>query len=124
MERNAVDVPTDGKTIDIAVLVSTGANGVGSTFDGSGAHLIPIWRIDDGPVYGIPWETCMRAQEQSDMMVSMGAPPSWPGLTCANTSYTGPDRLYSQAVTVTEGAHTLHAGTLVMVRTPGGRLPW
>ena len=76
---------------------------------------MPIWRIDDGPVHGIPWDLCQGAQRHSDNLVAKGFEPSWPGLVCANVSYAGPERSYCQAVTLTQGAHTLFAGTLVKV---------
>ena len=81
----------------------------------AGDFIVPIWRIDDEPVYGIPWDLCQGAQRHSDKIVEMGYEPSWPGLTCANVSYAGPERSYSRTVTLTQGAHKLYAGTLQKV---------
>ena len=78
-------------------------------------YQVPIWRIDDGPVYGIPYEQCQAAAAQSLDAVSKGLPPSWPDLTCANVSYTGPDSTFSHVVSLAEGPHTLWTGLLVMV---------
>ena len=81
--------------------------------------MVPIWRLDDGPVYGIPWELCQGAQRHSDLVVSMGFPASWADLSCANVSYAGPQRSYSQTVPVTQGSHTLWTGTLIMTSVDG-----
>ena len=134
-DRNAVEVPMDGRTVDITVLLYTGPIGIGTFLSTEADFLIPIWRkreisqmsaacaahlswsgIDDGPVYGVPFEMCQAAQEHSDRIVDLGYEPSWPGLACANVTHEGPERSYSQTVTVTQGQHTLWAGTLVMVR--------
>ena len=110
-ESNAVRVPEDGRTTDVTVLLATGKSGVGALIQGTD-FFVPIWRIDDGPVYGIPWELCEEARQISDTQVSMGFPPSWPDLTCANVTHYGPDASYSQTVPLTEGAHTLWTGIL------------
>ena len=38
-------VPEDGRTMDVAVLVFTSEIGVGTSFDGSSAHAVPIWQV-------------------------------------------------------------------------------
>ena len=79
---------------------------------------VPIWRIDDGAVYGIPYEQCQLASQPktSDKWdaVHTGPQPSWPDLQCANVSYAGPDKTYSHVVSLAEGPHTLWTGLLVM----------
>ena len=77
--------------------------------------MTPIWRIDDGPVYGIPWEQCQMASRRSNEAVTKGFTASWPDLQCANVSYTGPDSSYSRVLSVTAGSHTLWTGILMMV---------
>ena len=81
-------------------------------------YQVPIWRIDDGPVHGIPYEQCQAAAAQSLDAVSKALPPSWPDLTCANVSYTGPDSTFSHVVSLAEGPHTLWTGLLVMDSMP------
>ena len=81
-------------------------------------YQVPIWRIDDGPVHGIPYEQCQAAAAQSLDAVSKDLPPSWPDLTCANVSYTGPDSTFSHVVSLAEGPHTLWTGLLVMDSMP------
>ena len=114
-DRNALEVSTEGRTTDATVLVFTGAVGVGTDLD-SGDFIVPIWRIDDGPVYGLPWDLCQGAKQHSDEQVSRGFAPSWPNLTCANVTHAGPERSYSTTVSLTQGPHTLYAGTLQRVR--------
>ena len=116
-DRNALEVSTEGRTTDATVLVFTGAVGVGTDLD-SGDFIVPIWRIDDGPVYGLPWDLCQGAKQHSDEQVSRGFAPSWPNLTCANVTHAGPERSYSKTVSLTQGPHTLYAGTLQRVRPP------
>ena len=81
-------------------------------------YQVPIWRIDDGPVHGIPYEQCQLASQLSQDAVSKDLPPSWPDLTCANVSYTGPDSTFSHVVSLAEGPHTLWTGLLVMDSMP------
>ena len=72
-------------------------------------NFLPIWRIDDGPVYGISWEMCQRA-----MRSSWSFPASWPrDLPCANVSYSGPDKPFNHIVSLPPGAHTLWTGLMM-----------
>eukprot|EP01045_Picozoa_sp_COSAG04_P013494 COSAG04_NODE_960_length_9157_cov_6.389269_7_plen_168_part_00 len=111
-EANAVRVPADGGDVDVNVRLNTGAFEIGSD---NGYH-VPIWRIDDGPVYGISWDQCQHALLRSEEAVGKGLPPPWPNLKCANVSYTGPDSSFSHVVALPQGLHTLWTGVLVMVR--------
>ncbi len=87
--------------------------------------LIPIWRVDDGPVHGISWDLCERAKESSLPAVSKGCPASFPSdLPCANVSYAGPDKTYNHVVSLAAGSHTLWTGMLIEVRSiPKRALP-
>ena len=77
---------------------------------------MPIWRVDDGPVYGIPWEQCQLASQMSQQIVNKGLPPSFdPNLECANVSYTWPGKTFSHVLSLAHGSHTLWAGILTMV---------
>eukprot|EP01045_Picozoa_sp_COSAG04_P010946 COSAG04_NODE_689_length_11142_cov_6.664041_5_plen_160_part_00 len=110
-------VPATDAAVDVTVRVNTGAFAIGGQIGAEIAQVfVPIWRIDDGPVHGIPWELCQGALQRSQEGVRRGFEPSWPDLTCANVTYTGPDALYSSVVSLSGGAHTLWAGLLVMVR--------
>eukprot|EP01045_Picozoa_sp_COSAG04_P011836 COSAG04_NODE_775_length_10405_cov_20.166214_6_plen_1349_part_00 len=102
---------TDTSGTGVTVRVDTG----GPTGDPAG-YQVPIWRIDDGPVYGLSWEQCQLASHFSQDAVSKGLPPSWPNLDCANISYTGPDSSFAQVVSLTEGLHTLWTGLLMMTQ--------
>ena len=64
---------------------------------------------------------CEEARLLSATQVSLGFAPSWPDLACANVTYFGPERMYSQTLPLTEGAHTLGTGTVVKSSLP---LPW
>ena len=85
-------------------------------------YFVPIWRIDDGAVYGIPWEQCEGAARRSQEAVAKGFPPSWPGLTCANVSYSGPGSSYARVLPLAAGRHTLWTGLLAMV--PRASMGW
>ena len=76
---------------------------------------MPIWRIDDGPVHGMPWDQCLSALEYSQDAITKGLLPSWPDLQCANVSYTGPDASYAHVLDLAQGAHTLWTGVFVFV---------
>ena len=120
-EANAVRPLPDAKAVDLTVRLNTGGFLIDPNIEViTQAHVmavIPIWRIDDGPVHGIAWELCLRAQKASLTAVSKGFPPSWPSdLPCANISYTGPGATYSHAVSLAAGAHTLWTGLLVEAR--------
>ena len=109
---NAVQRPSiDASGVDVTVRLNTGGFPIGEP-DG---YYVPIWRIDDGAVYGIPWEQCQGALQRSQEAVSKGFQPSWSNLQCANVSYTGPDASYSHVLSLTQGAHTLWTGLFVAV---------
>eukprot|EP01045_Picozoa_sp_COSAG04_P002616 COSAG04_NODE_97_length_26459_cov_6.507246_4_plen_1426_part_00 len=113
-ERNAVRLRTDGQGVDVTVLLNSGGIGLGTSLDEEGQYTAPIWRIDDGPVYGISWQLCQGAMQQA---VTEGLPESWPsGLSCANITYNGPRASYSHILTLAEGAHTLWTGVVSMSR--------
>ena len=49
--------------------------------------------------------------------VRSGFPASWPGdVSCANISYSGPDKFYHHAVSLPAGIHTLWTG--ILAETP------
>ena len=111
-DSNAVRrASTDASGVDVPVRLNTGGFAIGSPE----GYWTPIWRIDDGPVYGIPYEQCQLASQFSQDAVSKGLPPSWPDLQCANVSYTGPDVSYAHVLDVAQGAHTLWTGLFMHV---------
>ena len=66
-------------------------------------------------MFGLSWEMCQGALENSLIGVDEGLPASWPsGLQCANETYTGPGGSYSHIVSLPEGDHTLWAGVVPM----------
>ena len=78
LEANSVRIPQSGeKDTAATVVVFTGGLGAGSE-DAYGTYHTPIWRIDDGPVYGVPWELCEAARQYSLEIVESNFPPSWP----------------------------------------------
>ena len=83
--------------------------------------LNPFFAYNLHYLYGIPWELCEEARLLSETQVSLGFAPSWPDLACANVTYFGPERMYSQTLPLTEGKHTLWTGTVVKSSLP---LPW
>ena len=109
-------MPMDGSGVDTIVLLNTGMFPIGADVQMSG-YFVPIWRIDDGAVFGIPWEQCQGALERSQEAVGKGFPASWPNLQCANVSYTGPDSSFSHVISLAQGPHTLWTGILAMVST-------
>ena len=117
-ESNAVRVPMDAAGQDATVRVNTGNWLIGDPH----GYFVPIWRIDDGAVYGIPWEQCEGAARHSQEAVAKGFPPSWPGLTCANVSYSGPGSSYARVLPLAAGRHTLWTGLLAMV--PRASMGW
>eukprot|EP01045_Picozoa_sp_COSAG04_P005882 COSAG04_NODE_280_length_18201_cov_5.871119_6_plen_165_part_00 len=106
---------TDTNRVDLTVRLNTGGFVIPNLAQ-SDDYQIPIWRVDDGPVYGIPWERCQGAVPYSEDAIRKGLAPSWPNLECANVSYAGPDGTYSRVLSLTEGTHTLWTGLLVLVR--------
>ena len=94
--------------VELTVRLNTGEFAIGAA-----EYMVPIWRIDDGPVYGIPAELCQSALKHSNEEALRGFAPSWPDLTCANVSYTGPYASYSRVVRLAEGAHVSTATVAV-----------
>ena len=107
-DSNAVRVQADGGGVEVTVRLNTGEFTIGAA-----EYMVPIWRIDDGPVYGIPAELCQSALKHSNEEALRGFAPSWPDLTCANVSYTGPYASYSRVVRLAEGAHVSTATVAV-----------
>ena len=112
-DANAVQTPPDAGGVEVTVRVNTGGSQPGAS-----EYVVPIWRVDDGPVYGIPWEECQSAAEYSQDAVDKGLPPSWPDLQCANVSYTGPDASYAHVLDLVQGSHTLWTGLFIFVSPP------
>ena len=74
-------------------------------------------------MHGISWELCERAKQSSLTAVGKGFPASFPSdLSCANVSYSGPDKTYNHVVSLEAGVHTLWTG--VMVETTLLSLGW
>ena len=125
-DSNALQPPPDAPPVELTVRVNTGGFGIdpGTDLSSDAAdNFMPIWRIDDGPVYGISWPMCRRAMQSSLTAVSRGFPASWPSdLPCANVSYSGPDKHYNHIVSLTPGTHTLWTG--LMVETANMALGW
>eukprot|EP01045_Picozoa_sp_COSAG04_P002346 COSAG04_NODE_85_length_27560_cov_8.621245_5_plen_103_part_00 len=75
-----------------------------------------IWRIDDGPVYGIPWDACQDFMQRSQWSVEQGHAPSWHSQepsSCANESYFS-HTTHSTTEMLTPGEHTLWHGVGTM----------
>ena len=115
-QANALQIPPG--TLEANVLLYTGNDGVPDIANPDG-YFIPVWRVDDGPVYGLPFEMCQVARQHSLTAVQRGFEPSWPSgsaaQSCANVTHYGPLATYSQVITLTEGAHTLFVGTVPQV---------
>jgi hypothetical protein len=111
-ESNMVSIAqNDEATTAAVVVVNTGGLGDGSQ-DIYGKYHIPIWRIDNGPVYGAPWEICEAAKQYSLEAVTKGFAELWPSdLECANVTYRT-QTTYSQVELVTDGVHTLFYGII------------
>lgn len=105
-EANAVQPPQSGEKNAPATVVAftdTLAEGEQRAF---------VWRIDDGPVRGIGWDSCQDVMERSQWSVQHGHPPSWPSTlpgSCANESYSV-FTTYSTTEMLTSGDHTLWYG--------------
>ena len=110
-DANAVRTPPDTGGVEVTLRINTGGFNIAT----AEWYAVPIWRVDDAPVYGIPWDFCQSAAEYSQDAIDKGLPPSWPSLQCANISYTGPDASYSHVISLTQGPHTLYTGLMVMV---------
>ena len=114
---NALRPPPDAPPVELTVRVNTGSFVIDPDTDlttDTVDNFLPIWRIDDGPVYGIPWTECQRAMQSSLTAVSRGFPASWPSdLPCANVSYRGPSKPYNHIVSLPVGMHTLWTGLMV-----------
>ena len=98
----------DTRSIDVTVVLNTGPRGLGS-----GLHAlaedsaIPMWRVDDGPVFGVPFWMCERARRHSQQAEARGFPASMPSDECANVTHLGPFKTYSQVVNLPEGVSTI-----------------
>jgi hypothetical protein len=111
-ESNVVSIPqSDEMTTPAVVTVNTGGLGEGSQ-DPYGAYHMPVWRIDNGPVFGVPWEMCEAAKQYSLDTVAQGFAETWPSdVECANVSYST-QQTYSQVELVANGEHTLWHGVV------------
>ena len=116
-DSNAVRPPPDTPPVELTVRLNTGDFVINLDTDLTSDdvnNLLPIWRIDGGPVHGISWELCQRAMQSSRTAVSRGFPASWPSdLPCANVSYSGPDKPYNHIVSLPVGTHTLWTGLMM-----------
>ena len=116
-DSNALRPPPDAPPVDLTVRVNTGGFVIDPATDLTADavdNFLPIWRIDDGPVYGISWGLCQRAMRSSQTAVSKGFPASFPSdLPCANISYSGPDKSYNHIVSMPAGTHTLWTGLMM-----------
>eukprot|EP01045_Picozoa_sp_COSAG04_P051878 COSAG04_NODE_21813_length_367_cov_0.574627_1_plen_108_part_10 len=96
---NAVrQAQTQEARVPATVMAYTGFMGEDSFigFD-TGYHYF-VWRIDDGPIHGLPWELCQAVADFS---------PHWPsGVGCANQTYRT-NMIYSKTVLLPPGEHTL-----------------
>eukprot|EP01045_Picozoa_sp_COSAG04_P003609 COSAG04_NODE_148_length_22826_cov_11.360026_4_plen_2104_part_00 len=121
-EGNGVEPPqSDEKDAAATVVTYTGQLGEGSQSP-SGEYHVPLWRIDDGPVYGAPWDLCQRALQYAREVAMKGFPTPWPSdLECANVTYRT-DTTYSKVEYLASGDHTLHHG--VMSMTSQGADSW
>ena len=115
-QANALQIPPG--TLEANVLLYTGNDGVPDIANPDG-YFIPVWRVDDGPVYGLPFEMCQVARQRSLTAVQRGFEPSWPlgsaAQSCANVTH-HPLSMYSQVITLTAGPHTLWVGVAPQVR--------
>eukprot|EP01045_Picozoa_sp_COSAG04_P009418 COSAG04_NODE_543_length_12846_cov_7.281556_3_plen_1215_part_00 len=110
---------TNEKDTPATVVAFTGGVGDGSQTS-FGAWSAPVWRIDDGPVFGAPWELCEAARQYSLSIVAKGFPQSWPSdLVCANETYRT-QSTYSRTQYLTSGDHTLWHGVIKQTSFPGG----
>ena len=116
-DSNALRPPPDAPPVELTVRLNTGGFAIIPATDLSSDavdNFLPIWRIDDGPVHGIPWTECQRAMQSSLTAVSRGFPASWPSdLPCANVSYSGPDKPYNHIVSLPPGTHRLWTGLMM-----------
>ena len=92
---------------------------------GEGSVGRSVWRIDDGPVYGVPWEVCQAAMQRSLWSEQQGYPASLSQdpSSCANESYKM-FTTYSTTEMLTAGDHTLWTGSLAMSSHSSGFLGW
>ena len=122
-DSNAIRPPLDVGAIDVTVRLNTGSftidlSNPNTELNYDNEIIIPIWRVDDGPVHGISFELCQAAKRHSETAVSKGFPASFPSdLQCANVSYAGPEKTYNHVVSLAAGEHTLWTGVLMEVRT-------
>ena len=95
---------------------------------GEGNPNRPIWRIDDGPVYGIGWDMCQAVMERSQQSVQQGFAPWIPTgsqlpSSCANESY-HVATTYASAEMLTPGDHTLWHGLVATTGNVGFYSGW
>ena len=82
-DSNAVRVQAGGGGEEVTVRLNTG-----EWTNPAAEYMVPIWRIDDGPVHGVPFEMCEAARQYSEDIVRKGFDPSFPSeLVCANETY-------------------------------------
>ena len=121
-QANTLQIPPG--TLDVNVLLYTGTSGVPRCRLGTAdcypeGYFVPVWRVDDGPVYGLPFEMCQVARQRSLTAVQRGFEPSWPlgsaAQSCANVTH-HPLSMYSQVITLMAGPHTLWVGVAPQVR--------
>ena len=112
---NAVQVPEENTGIDLIVMVNTGNVGIGTGDLDSGEYVAPMWRIESdsgvsSPVFGIGPELCAAAAANAEHQSA-----TWQrNATCGNVSYYGPDRAYSEVVTLLPGWYSLWTGVVPM----------
>eukprot|EP01045_Picozoa_sp_COSAG04_P035901 COSAG04_NODE_8496_length_966_cov_1.136101_1_plen_322_part_11 len=118
LHGNAVRPPqAEENGVEVVVRLNTGTIGLGTFIDSwSPDYFAPIWRVDDGPVYGISSELCEAAERTAHR--PDGVPSTWPGLQCQNVTYHGPNHHYSHVIGVEEGLHTLWTGVYIESATP------
>ena len=121
-DSNAVRPPPDAGAADLTVRLNTGAFVIHPDTDLTDPavdNIIPIWRVDNGPVHGISSDLCDTAKRHSATAVGKGFAESWPSdLPCANISYSGPNKIYNHVVTLEAGTHTLYTGVLMESSRP------
>ena len=110
-EMNAVR-PLPTVPAAATVVIFTDSNGEGTPHRN-------VWRIDDGPVYGIGWEMCQAVMERSQQSVQQGFAPWIPTgsqlpSSCANESY-HVATTYASVEMLTPGDHTLWHGAVATV---------
>jgi hypothetical protein len=112
---NAV-VPAPSTRALYVLRLRTSASGVG-------ARSSPVWRLDGGPVFGVPFEECEKFRRISEAGVrgeahpfndQFGPPlaplaPSWPDADCANVTFYQ-HNIYPHTLQLDQGRHRLQIG--------------